>query len=255
THLAVVGSQGGIDTLTINAWRDAEGEVSAASSVSVVVDDTWAVAGEGEGADFTIDATDVVTLESEENAVFVNATQERDARLEIKGSATSANILLGGAQADTIIGGEADDVLYGGFDIEATGARQYVVRFNTTDFDPAAGIDLTFDADGAGGAGAINVTVQAGEGYLGEGEAALTDFMELFEHLPSLASASPDGRFEAEGAGQWTFETLQHGYITITLSGATTDPDAVEAMLSDFFIKANVDEDGPYLLFRNDTND
>src|SRR5690606_3652099 len=164
-------------------------------------------------------------------------------------------ILLGGAQADTIIGGEADDVLYGGFDIEATGARQYVVRFNTTDFDPAAGIDLTFDADGAGGAGAINVTVQAGEGYLGEGEAALTDFMELFEHLPSLASASPDGRFEAEGAGQWTFETLQHGYITITLSGATTDPDAVEAMLSDFFIKANVDEDGPYLLFRNDTND
>src|SRR5690606_25012224 len=94
THLAVVGSQGGIDTLTINAWRDAEGEVSAASSVSVVVDDTWAVAGEGEGADFTIDATDVVTLECEENAVFVNATQERDARLEIKGSATSANILL-----------------------------------------------------------------------------------------------------------------------------------------------------------------
>src|SRR5690606_21172758 len=46
THLQVKG-EGGIDTLTIRAYREDDGEASIASEVSVVVDDAWGVAGEG----------------------------------------------------------------------------------------------------------------------------------------------------------------------------------------------------------------
>jgi hypothetical protein len=132
----------------------------------VVVDDAWGVAGEGEGADLTIDASDVRTEafagldglwmgESDIGAVFINATQETDARLHITGSAQSSNILLGGAQADTIVGGAGDDILYGGAvwgvhgaaDVLEGGAGDdlYVIAFSQLDPDQMVtikGLDL-----------------------------------------------------------------------------------------------------------------
>src|SRR5690606_18414861 len=88
TDLSVEG-QGGIDTLTLRA---AEGETP--EWVGVVTSDDWA---KGE---MTIDASEV----SAEKGVVIYAAEEKDADLNIVGSATSRNLLIGGNGSDVIKG-------------------------------------------------------------------------------------------------------------------------------------------------------
>ncbi|HEX7115841.1 MAG TPA: hypothetical protein VF193_11980 [Steroidobacter sp.] len=255
THLEVRGSSGGIDTLTLTSQVDENGEVSAAGVVAVIVDDSWAVAGEGEGADFTIDASAVVTTEpSYGDFVWIDATQETDARLEIKGSTASSNYLFGGAQADRITGGDSADLLYGGIALtgEDVRPRQYTIRFGE-DFTAGEGLTFTFDVDGAGGEDAIIVSLQAGEGFAGEGSEALEKFLEALEALPQMLDVEY-GPFEYVGEGLWTFGEGE-SLINIYLDGPTMDPQEVADLLSDFFIQGGWDGEGWYLTIRSDSND
>ena len=124
TDLEVYDSEGGIDRLTL---RSSE-EWGANAYVGVVTEDSWAVAGTGEDRtviDMTIDASAV-----EADMLLVNATKETDANLEIIGSSTSNNILLGGAGRDTIKGGEGMDVLQG--DRAGMEFRTYAVEFDSS---------------------------------------------------------------------------------------------------------------------------
>src|SRR5690606_52077 len=103
TDLVVGESTGGIDTLTLHA---AEGD--APEIVGVITADNWAVCdGEHDTIDMTIDASEVTA----QDWVAIYAANERDADLEIRGSATSRNLLIGGAGSDVIKGGSANDVL------------------------------------------------------------------------------------------------------------------------------------------------
>jgi len=122
TDLEVFGSTGGIDTLTVRTNE----EYGASAYVGVVTEDSWAVA-EGEdrtAIDMTIDAS---TVDAE--FLIVNAMKETDANLEIIGSSTATNVLLGGAGRDTIKGGEGMDVLQG--DRASEDFRTYVVEFQS----------------------------------------------------------------------------------------------------------------------------
>jgi hypothetical protein len=270
THLAVLGEgDGGIDTLTVRAYRDYYGEVSAASEVSVVVDDTWAVAGEGEGADLTIDASDVVTEdfvgfaglllgegEGGIGALFINATQETDARLHITGSTQSSNILLGGARADTIIGGEGSDILYGGVGVGEANERRYFVRLLDDGFNGEETAAIEIDLDGPGGEAAITLSLDNNSGEAGTEQdyldAIASFWSEVFDtEGPGVVSYEGEGIFSidlGEGRPDFTLAAHQGGevlgamdlYTLLTEAGITVSGETID--------------DVEYMVFESSTN-
>jgi|GEM_PF-2481605 len=107
TNLEVKHSDGGIDKLVLRSDADR----GASSVVTAVIDDTWAVARSGapaEGYDFTADASAVSA-----DYVFLNGSQEDDASLQLIGSKTAFNVIMGGALGDSLKGGDQSDVLFG----------------------------------------------------------------------------------------------------------------------------------------------
>ena len=134
TDLRVAESNGGIDTLTL---RSLDGE--SPESVAIVTSDSWAVADDNlDAADMTIDASRI----SAQQYVAIDASNETDADLRILGSATSSNIVLGGAASDTIEGGSASDILVG----DAL-ARSQVTRIDFREYTPGESIVLTIGED------------------------------------------------------------------------------------------------------------
>lgn len=106
TDLSVTGEDSaGIDKLTLRS----DAERGASSTLGVAVADSWAV---GDGEDATIDMTiDASSVQAE--YVLINASQEDDANLNLIGSATAGNVILGGGLGDTIKGGAGMDFLQG----------------------------------------------------------------------------------------------------------------------------------------------
>ncbi|NTU57999.1 MAG: hypothetical protein HGB00_03655 [Chlorobiaceae bacterium] len=127
TDLNVSDSNGGIDTLNLTSvWGDS-------NAVNVRIEDSWAVGS------LKVDATDI-----QAHHLFINGSQEDDATLNILGSLTDVNNILGGGEADTITGGAADDILQG--DAVTAQVEIYTVTFANS-YDKGDVIHLTVDGE------------------------------------------------------------------------------------------------------------
>jgi hypothetical protein len=181
TNLEVDEGSAGIDKLVLRTDEDR----GASYDVIAVIDDSWAVSdGNASSFDLTVDATEVSATH-----VFLNGSLETEASLQLLGSKSSENMLMGGAAGDSLKGGDQSDVLLGdryhddelfaaSDTLEGGGGRDYYAisesQFDT--MDTIVGLDLGAGAPGTSDYLMLGMYAEA-EAYDGPG----SDWTSYFE--------------------------------------------------------------------------